>query len=737
MGGEAKPLRHHPALRGIGKKQLILIGGVVAFFVIAPLTGMGSTQDGDINDDFSLGDHRHGRGHRHQHEHHHAWDAGGLNERFVDAVRPTAEAWIHDHVHLQFGEREDGDENAGLPRYVTQMQHAKDSLSHASKDSLSSLSQAVRNLDKIERDFDSHVRRGDAAHRSDDIPSVAAHGSVHSAVDWMRNILPRAGAPPVVDASLGADTAVRRFSRADVDDVDDDADVDADSSTHRRSRAASKTSTTASDEVRTAERPPGEPTCEKCGHRGVCVDSGCSCAAVWEGRGCKTTRSLGARAPGVVSGFKRGFSGAILTTRANAPDTIEIHENPAAHSGMKRIGKLSQSTRERLPEEDPLDGVSFARCAVVGGGGSLLAATYGAEIDAHDAVFRFDKHPTVGYETHVGRKTTHRVVDGAAVGFRERDSETVLQSYRTTRAFKQFLSRKRRAPSERLHAIHPDFLAWVHESFALAPATEMIGVVVAAHRCREVNLYGFQIQSFDGVKDKYHEKEDGRDADSDANADADADAISDLDRRAGADDSSSEGAPERHSEMDGDEWLALKAMATHGVVNFAEPCVVRCHESASECDACREAEARLTSDDDRDARRGGGGGGGSGFGSAVGARGDVGAYARGGEGVVGPRKGGLGDSLAGWMNEVGDALTHSYGRGRRDEAAAGGSAPVLDAGFDDDDDDGLVDDADDEDETETKSASRSRSRFDDAASSSSTGRARRHRGSTGSSTSGA
>ena len=45
MGGEAKPLRHHPALRGIGKKQLILICGVVAFFVIAPLTGMGSTQD--------------------------------------------------------------------------------------------------------------------------------------------------------------------------------------------------------------------------------------------------------------------------------------------------------------------------------------------------------------------------------------------------------------------------------------------------------------------------------------------------------------------------------------------------------------------------------------------------------------------------------------------------------------------------------------------------------------------
>ena len=140
----------------------------------------------------------------------------------------------------------------------------------------------------------------------------------------------------------------------------------------------------------------------------------------------------------------------------------------------------------------------------------------------------------------------------------------------------------------------PDFLAWTHESFALAPATELIGVVVAAHKCREVNLYGFQIQSFEGVKDTYHEREDGRDAD------PDADPAADLDRRAGED------ARERHSEMDDDEWLVLKAMATHGVIRFAEPCVVRCHESASGATRAGKAEARLTGDDDRDASRGGG-----------------------------------------------------------------------------------------------------------------------------------
>ena len=96
MGGEAKPLRHHPALRGIGKKQLILIGGVVAFFVIAPLTGMGSTQDGDINDDFSLGDHSHGRGHRHKHAHHHHNDTTGRQRhRWPGGRLRSSRQWCH------------------------------------------------------------------------------------------------------------------------------------------------------------------------------------------------------------------------------------------------------------------------------------------------------------------------------------------------------------------------------------------------------------------------------------------------------------------------------------------------------------------------------------------------------------------------------------------------------------------------------------------------------------------
>mmetsp|Transcript_29256 Transcript_29256/g.85785 ORF Transcript_29256/g.85785 Transcript_29256/m.85785 type:complete len:603 (+) Transcript_29256:154-1962(+) len=57
----------------------------------------------------------------------------------------------------------------------------------------------------------------------------------------------------------------------------------------------------------------------------------------------------------------------------------------------------------------------FASCAVVGSAGSLLDDAYGAEIDGHDLVMRFNGAPTAGFERHVGRKTTLAVVNAEAV----------------------------------------------------------------------------------------------------------------------------------------------------------------------------------------------------------------------------------------------------------------------------------------------------------------------------------
>ena len=49
---------------------------------------------------------------------------------------------------------------------------------------------------------------------------------------------------------------------------------------------------------------------------------------------------------------------------------------------------------------------------MVGSSGQLLARQYGAWIDTHDAVFRSNVAPTIGFENAVGNKTNVRVCNG-------------------------------------------------------------------------------------------------------------------------------------------------------------------------------------------------------------------------------------------------------------------------------------------------------------------------------------
>eukprot|EP00873_Tetraselmis_striata_P002621 jgi/Tetstr1/422885/TSEL_001297.t1 len=55
----------------------------------------------------------------------------------------------------------------------------------------------------------------------------------------------------------------------------------------------------------------------------------------------------------------------------------------------------------------------YGSCAVVGNSGNLRRAEWGAEIDRHEAVFRFNRAPTAGYEKWVGRRTDFRILNNA------------------------------------------------------------------------------------------------------------------------------------------------------------------------------------------------------------------------------------------------------------------------------------------------------------------------------------
>lgn len=62
---------------------------------------------------------------------------------------------------------------------------------------------------------------------------------------------------------------------------------------------------------------------------------------------------------------------------------------------------------------DVLRGRRWGSCALVGNSGALLRARHGRAIDAADVVVRLNQAPTRGYEAHVGRKTTARLLNRA------------------------------------------------------------------------------------------------------------------------------------------------------------------------------------------------------------------------------------------------------------------------------------------------------------------------------------
>jgi len=79
------------------------------------------------------------------------------------------------------------------------------------------------------------------------------------------------------------------------------------------------------------------------------------------------------------------------------------------------IGALQKPLLKMMPTADairaPNSGNLYARCAVVGNGGGLLQRQQGAEIDAHDAVIRFNGGPVLGFEKYVGSRTTYRLTN--------------------------------------------------------------------------------------------------------------------------------------------------------------------------------------------------------------------------------------------------------------------------------------------------------------------------------------
>ena len=160
----------------------------------------------------------------------------------------------------------------------------------------------------------------------------------------------------------------------------------------------------------------------------------------------------------------------------------------------EKIAVVTDDLLRLIPKLDPFlkpSRVLYKTCAVVGNSGLSLFYKQGAEIDAHEAVIRFNAGPTKGFEDFVGRRTTVRFVNRLHFGFQESPKEIVLQQVTTPESFDKFLELKRELPSSRVFMVSPDFHAHVVSELKKPPTNGFYGALFALQRCKNVTLYGF------------------------------------------------------------------------------------------------------------------------------------------------------------------------------------------------------------------------------------------------------
>ena len=150
---------------------------------------------------------------------------------------------------------------------------------------------------------------------------------------------------------------------------------------------------------------------------------------------------------------------------------------------------------EVIPEQDEIGVSRLGKCAVVGNSGSLLGKEHGSEIDAHDAVFRFNGAPTAKFEKDVGTKTTVRIQNVDNLGFKESSDRYLIFTARNKGDLRKFVNHRKRYRKRKQYTFNPEF--WCHiwdwvSHRKLKPSTGLAGIVMALKTCdHPINMYGF------------------------------------------------------------------------------------------------------------------------------------------------------------------------------------------------------------------------------------------------------
>ena len=135
------------------------------------------------------------------------------------------------------------------------------------------------------------------------------------------------------------------------------------------------------------------PCSEACAAHGRCVHGFCECDFGWSGPDCTMAGAM----PPFLTRAALHASG-LTAADAASPQGGSCPATPSLHLAYAREPDRLRRLLASVPETAETRRLRCATCAVVSNAGILARREYGAEIDAHECVWRMNRAPTVGFE---------------------------------------------------------------------------------------------------------------------------------------------------------------------------------------------------------------------------------------------------------------------------------------------------------------------------------------------------